>query len=509
MSAITYQVFVDWSGNGVFTDMGEDVTSRVLALHGITAAYGRDQARAGTPTRPGVATFKLNNRSRDYSPENTSSPLVGLIGPGREVIIQAVYLGVTYMLYRGRLDDFSVLPSIDEKAVEFSCIDGLGLLAQEHISTPLYGGIRTGTAIGLILDEAGWTGPRDLDPGGSFLPWWWEDDTDAATAVERVLNSEGLMATAFIAADGTFTFRDRHSRMLRATSAVSQARLDAIKEPAFSAPLVYDAGFRDVINSITYSVPHRKPADFQPVWNSDLTYSLSDGESLVIKAQANDPFLLAAPPAVDVDYTLLAGTIETSITRESGQSTTIIVHALAGPAVFAGLQLRAWPVTVAWTTVVSAEDSVSVAQYGRRSGTTEAPFANRYDAAALADITLAHRAQRLPTVSLRVVSGTPQRITQQLSRDLLDRVTIIEPETGINADFWIEQIQHTFSPDLHETTFGCEKIPSQVTAPFTFDTTGRGFDDGTFAATGLSDAANVFTFDGAAGHGFDQGLLAF
>lgn len=510
MSAITYQVFVDWTGNGTFTDAGDDVTSRVLALHGITVAYGRDQARAGTPTRPGVAAFKLNNRSRDYSPENTSSPLVGLVGPGRSVMIQAIYLGVTYVLYRGRLDDFSVLPAIDERAVEFSCIDGLGTLAQVHISTQLYRGVRTGTAIGLILDEAGWTGGRDLDPGGSYLPFWWEDDTDAATAVERVLNSEGLMSTAFIAADGTFTFRDRHSRLLRTTSAVSQATLDAVKEPAFSTPVVYDAGFRDVINSITYSVPHRKLTDFLPVWTSDLTYTLDDGETIEIQAVASDPFYGAVPPAVDVDYTLVQGSIETSLLRDSGQSTTILIHAVPGtPAVFTGLQLRAWPALVAWTTAIKAEDSVSIGQYGKRAGAPEVPFANSYDARALADITLAHRAQRLPAVSLRVVSGAPQRITQQLTRDLLDRVTIVEPEMGINADFWIEQIQHTFTPDLHETTFGCEKIPSQVTAPFTFDTTARGFNDGVFATTGLSDAANVFTFDGAAGHGFDQGLWAF
>jgi len=483
VSNITYEVLIDWSGNGLFTNAGENVSARVLARAGITTASGRDQVRAGTPTRPGTAAFTLDNRSRDYSPENGSSPLAGLVGPGREVIIQATHLSTTDVLYRGFLDDYDVLPNRDDRAVQLTCIDALGNLANTTISTALYQGIRTGDAIGVILDEAGWTGGRNIDPGATIIPWWWEESTTAGEAIEKILNSEGLTATAFVGPTGNFVFRDRHSRILTTASNTPQATFRTLLEPAFSEPLVYNAGWRDIINSVVYQVEERRPGQPSVVWTSDATYTLANGQSTTISVQTNDPFLGAVTPVEDVDFTVQAGAVAVGLTRTSGASTGITLTA-TGATVITDLQLRATPVTVVSTVQVSDEDAASVALYGRRSGAPSAPWANRYDAAALAEIILAHRAERMPIVSMRVVSGTPQRIVQQLSRDLLDRVTIVEPEIGINADFWIEQIQHTATPDLHETVFGCEQIPSPP----------------------LDSVSTIFRFD-VAGHGFNQGLL--
>lgn len=88
--ATTYNVAIDWTGDQDFADAGEDVSARVLDRGTtLTIRYGRDQARAFSPLAPGRAQFELDNRSRDYSPENTSSPLYGLVLPGRAVRIQA------------------------------------------------------------------------------------------------------------------------------------------------------------------------------------------------------------------------------------------------------------------------------------------------------------------------------------------------------------------------------------------------------------------------------------
>jgi hypothetical protein len=167
-------------------------------------------------------------------------------------------------------------------------------------------------------------------------------------------------------------------------------------------------------------------------------------------------------------------------------------------------------VTVRRTIEVHAEDSLSIERYGIRAPSLDAPWANVHDALAIAEITLAHRAGRLPIVTVHLDGQTDERLTEQLTRDLSDRVTIEEAELGLDDDFFIERIDHLISHAglNHETTFGCEKAPTQVDDPFTFDVAGLGFDDGVFARSGLSDPDTMWRFD-QADRGFDDGLLSY
>ena len=192
-----FRFYVDWDNNGNFTGTNDEVTStsggNALAADGMTIAYGRDQARAFSPVRSGEAAFKLNNAARIYSPENSGSPLFGQLVPGRPVQITATQDAATTVIYRGFLDDFTVSPNKGDRTVTLSCLDMMARFAQANpISTPLYPSIRTGTAIGYILDALGWpSGARDLDPGASTIRWWWEEGTDGLTALSRMLAAEG------------------------------------------------------------------------------------------------------------------------------------------------------------------------------------------------------------------------------------------------------------------------------------------------------------------------------
>jgi hypothetical protein len=55
------------------------------------------------------------------------------------------------------------------------------------------------------------------------VPWWWASQADAFDMLTELLASEGPPSIAYIAPDGTFVFRDRHHRLLRAASLTSQA----------------------------------------------------------------------------------------------------------------------------------------------------------------------------------------------------------------------------------------------------------------------------------------------
>jgi hypothetical protein len=473
----------------VVTVTGDDVTERRLARTPLTMQYGRDTARALAPTSPGQAAFELDNNSRDYSPENASSPLTGKVLPARPVRIEATHAATTYTLFRGHTDDWSIQPGPGQRSANVTCLDGLARLSNVTVSTELYEATRTGDAIGIILDAVGWPAlERDLDPGATIIPYYWEENTDAWTAIQQLVTSEGM--PAFVAIDsttGNFMFRDRHHRLVRTASSTSQATFrDAGADPRFSWPLEYDHGWKDVVNTIRIEVNERRIAsDRTDVWTSDSTVTIPASTTLDIEVSTGDPFADASTPEIDTDYTVITGSVTVSLSRTSGQSTVISLTAGGSLATVAGLKLRAVSVPVARTRVVTVEDTASQAEYGKRAPESfDAPWLSFNDAGAVAAAMLAHRAQRLPVVTIHLTGGNDTIMTQQLARDLSDRITIVDAETGLNSAFFIERIQHEITgagSQMHETTFACEKA-STGAAPsvFRFDIAGRGFNQGVF-----------------------------
>lgn len=512
--AAQFKVYVDWLNDGDFTDAGDDVTGRTLdGRTPITIRYGRDQARALSPIAVGEAHYELDNTSRDYSPDNTGSPLNGLVQPGRPTLIQATVSGTTYTLFNGQFDDFTVQPDVEQHSIDVTCLDALAKLKGVLVSTELYSGLRTGDAVNYLLDAAGWpTSLRDIDAGASYLPWWWLDGDDAYDALLQLVDSEGPAALVTVDTTGRIVFRDRHHRLLRSASTTVQStwRSGGDIEPVVTAPADYNHGWKEIINSVSFDVPNRRLDATTAVWNQDDQISIADGDTAQITASGTSAFTAALVPVQDTDFTV-TGTVSVALSRTSGGSTTILITASGGPAVVTGLQLRAKPLDTVSTATVTVEDPASIAQFGRRSlpDARTPVWASRYDAQAIGELIVGRRGQRVPTITVSMVGTDPARLGQQLNRDLSDRVHMIETHTGLDADCHIEQITHTVTEGGLDfrTTFGLEKVAAPVAAPITFDVAGRGFDQGTFGQIGLDNGSQIFLFD-VSGQGFDQGLFA-
>src|SRR3990172_9340717 len=205
---------IDWGNDGSFDSAGDDVTARV---RGRTARIGRgnESGRRFLPPRAGYASYTLDNRSGDYWPDNTSSPRSPNVKPGRLTRIRATWQGTTYNLFTGRVDDF--LPR--EAATYLSQKGGVRAsgpfadLVDKKLSTEAYFGKDTGFLIGVVLDGAGWpAGRRTLDPGVTTVPVWWEEETDAMTALTRLLNAEGPGALLYEDGAGSIIFKNRYFR---------------------------------------------------------------------------------------------------------------------------------------------------------------------------------------------------------------------------------------------------------------------------------------------------------
>lgn len=218
-----YTIAIDWNGDGDYDDIAENVTEDILARGPVVFQYGRDQARSLSPPRVGALGFTLCNPDGIYSPENPDSPISDDIAPAAPIKVEEVIDDVLYPLMTGRVDTFEVRTDRGDRSAVITGLDGLALLRGTKISTGVHQAQRTGTLIGVILDEIGWTAARDLDLGATHVPWWWAHQQDAFDLLTELLASEGPPAIAYIAPDGTFTYRDRHHRLLRAASLTSQA----------------------------------------------------------------------------------------------------------------------------------------------------------------------------------------------------------------------------------------------------------------------------------------------
>lgn len=518
-----YNIAVDWAQDGSFTTLGDDVTGDILSA-GITSEYGRDQARQLSPSSMvGTMSFSLDDSTAKYSPENTAAPLYGDLNPAREVRNQVVFAGQTFPIFRGRIDDYVAKSDQKKRSVDFTFLDNLALLQGVNLSTPLYSAVRSGQAVNLILDAAGWTGPRDIDLGATFIPWWWVEGKNALTALQEIVQSEGPPAIAYQASDGTFVFRDRHHRLLRQSSLISQASfaaraLDcdspAVTGLSYAQPFTYSSGWRDIVNSVSFDVAERSPdSAFSVVWSGDATLSLGLGETRIIEASTSDPFREAIAPVLGTDYTLSGvGTISVSLFRTSGQSVKIIIQGIGGAVTVTGLQLRAKSVPIRRTQKISSMDSVSISEHGERSYPGAAPWANANDAQAIADLIVAHYAERSPIVQLRITSSDPAHWINVVQRTMSDRITIRNDELGLADDFYVEHVTHTIQrlwsdrPPVHAVILGCEKqLALPAANPFTFDVKGAGFDQGVFDPRASDDPDQVFIFDHPVQGVFDSG----
>ena len=502
---------IDFSGQGTYANAQEDVTSRVDDDADLVVTVGRDSERVTSYAPSSSLSAALLNPDRVLSPDNPSSPIAGKVMSGRKA--QLTYqVGPTIypLLANGVTQPFAVQADGVKNLATTEILDAWGIPGDESLSTPLYTGIRTGDAINLILDAIGWTGLRDIDAGATVMPFWWSENEDAATAVNKIIDSEGPPSIAFVQG-GTFVFRDRHHRLFRTRSTTSQFTA-SYTVPAGSAPtdlkiednsFSYDNGLETIVNAVNFSVPMRRAQNPSEVWTSDDPISIAAGEVVTIRAEASDPFYNGV-----VAVTLQSGVVSVSMSRTSGQAVILTVTGTSA-AIVTRLAITANSCPVVRTVEVSAEDASSVGVYTRQLYKGNPPvFANAYDAQAICNRIVAVYSTNEPSVTFSVIARNDTELATLLGALISDRVTVRNDVNGTNGAFIIERIVHTIrglGKLPHRVTFGAQIAdPVQPSNLLTFDVAGKGFNDGLFGTVGIDSATTVMRFD-VAGQGFDQG----
>lgn len=466
----TVKAFINWSDSTTYTGTGEDVTARVLAERGMTMERGRDQLRALAPPMAGKLDFALDNRSRDYSTENAASPLAAQLRPGHRVRVTATAAGgTTYTLATALLDDLPQEPALGARSVGVPCLGMLSRLAGQSVTTAVYQGITTDVAIHAILDAVGWpAAERAIQTGATILAWWWLEGVDAFQALRALLNTEGPGAALYERGDGYLVFEDRHYRILTARANTSQATIrDSGASPWHGGPFTLAPNLKNVINRAELPVKIRTPQPLAQVWalGANLILAANTTTRLIVRDAGGEPFIEAVVPQLGPDYTLLAGTVTLTLDRTSGRAATLTLVAGAGGATITALQLRARRLVATEVRVYNTVDtSASQAKYGMRTWTAETwPEIDLLMAQDLANGIVNLYQEPRASAMITVPGDDAAMLAQCLAREVSDRITVTEAQSGLNTAMTIERIAHAIGVRGRiVTTFGLEKAGALV-----------------------------------------------
>ena len=228
-------------------------------------------------------------------------------------------------------------------------------------------------------------------------------------------------------------------------------------------PFGYNAGLKGVINQAVVPVNVRTPAAFAPVWQygSTLVIAPLATAQFTVRASGADIFTAAAVPAAVTDFTVTVGGVSSvTLSRTSGPSTTIAITAGSNGATLTGLQLRAQAITkVVYSIPNTIDTSASIAKFTSRPYTrTIWPEIDPNVAQDFANAIASTYQNPRATISITIDNANDSLASHVFSREISDRITVVETQTGLNRDCYIERIGHgiTAAGKKHEAVFGCE-----------------------------------------------------
>ncbi len=442
---------------------------------------GRERAVLGEPPRAGAASTKLANYK--MSRYDVEHPL-----PGLSIRLNKFVDGDEYNLWTGPIDVPQHQMTNWRPVVNINAFGRLSRLASRKVDTSLYTNITTGTAIGHILDAAGFPSGanfRDLDSGTVTLNYWWLSQADALSEINKLVATEGVTAEIYEDGFGRLVFRDRNARYTETRSTVAQSTLRSVNTHPKLSAFEYHSGYREVINKATH-VRKTRLADASPsvVWSDASTpaYLLTPGESVTIYATSAEPFTGAITPVLDTDYNVGVGSVTVNLDRTSGSRVGITFTEASGtaPASFGynntaltAIQLRATSIPQLGYDIVEEnhiDASASILQYGIRPWAGEVwPDVEWYVMRDILDGVVAMKQNPRGRIEVMVeASNGDDENLLTAARQIGDRVRVIESELGVDAQCWIERVEHEIqAPQRHVARYECSVIEADITTnPF-------------------------------------------
>ena len=474
MATSTYTVQVDWGNNGVWTDAGDDITARVLSLEW---SRGRDYASQLTGrSTAGSLMIRFDNSSGDYSSFNAASPLAGNILPGRKVRIQGGSGSFPYTfpivfndnpLWQGFLTRLVPEPSLhNAHVVILEAMGPLGYLNQRQIELAMATNILTSVAISNILDAVGWpAGDRTIAVGQTTMTRFWEDRKATLEAMRDVEETEAGFLTE--SKDGKVVFQDRHYR-LSGDPLTSQATFsDAAAAPLSYSHIEQADPLPNIFNILESNVQLYTVGGLAVLWTlaeSGASSPLIERGSGTLTFWAYFPNPDSAVDAWGVDAwttpvattdflvntaadgsgTNITASVSVAVTKFGNSMKITLTNANAADGYVTLLQARGTPLTANDPITVREEDATSKTAYGERTYPNPGKFLP--DSVEARDWALYHLGiykDPVPVLAITVNANRSEaQRAQVFTRNIGDRITVVNNNLGINRDFFIEAEHH-------------------------------------------------------------------
>lgn len=161
------------------------------------------------------------------------------------------------------------------------------------------------------------------------------------------------------------------------------------------------------------------------------------------------------------DYVLTAGSVSFSLSRTSGASAQLTVTAGGSGVTLTSLRVRGDLVTVVRSHQVSFPEDTTDIPVGKISRPNVKPEITLDNAREFVEMFVERRSIPIPTVTFQTISSLFSSGNDALyQREVSDRITINEAQTGIAEDYHIEQIRQSVVGVVLVTEFGCEQATS-------------------------------------------------
>ncbi len=442
-----YFVEVDWNNDGDFTDAYDDVIADVKSIH-----FSRGKSDELGKAEVGQLSITLNNVNGLYSPSNSAGSLYGSLLPKRPIKVYYSSGGTNYPLFYGFIEEIVPHPHLTEQDCIITAVDGLDFLSRHDLATALYktttDNTLTGAIHGYILTDAGWSATmRTLDAGQDTVPYWYGADVKARFAQEEIDDSE--QGFSFIDGAGNFRFEDRHHRST-ATHQTSQGTFDNTM-----AQITYSLNPKNVYNIVKVRItPWTLQAEAE-LWRLQETPTIPVGETYTYWGESQYFVDAWVTPVITTDYTA-SGSVSITTTKFAKSIKLEVTNTDTVPVTLTLLKARGTWYDDQTKVTRKAENSTSQTAYQKRTYELDGKYMTDANKAQdFANYAIGKFKDPRAELSMSIMNQDAATLTQILSREISDRITIVNTKLGVNADYFIDYMEHDISMGglLHTVTY--------------------------------------------------------
>ena len=433
-----YLVEVAW-GTSTYDDISADVKS-VRFSRGKSDELGKAEV--------GQLSITLNNADAKYTP-NAGGVISAALLPKKPIHVAYCDGGTDYHLFYGFIEEIIPHPHLSEQDCIITAVDGIDFLSRHDMATALYKNALTGTIHGYILDDAGWSATmRSVDAGQDTVPYWYGQDVKARYAQEQIDDSE--QGFSYISGNGYFNFEDRHHR----STATHQTPQGTFTDTM--AYITYSLNPKNIYNIVKATVtPWTLQAEAE-LWRLQETPSIPVGETFTFWGESQYFVDAWVTPVITTDYTA-SGTVSIATTKFAKTIKLEVTNTDTVPVTITLLKARGTWYDDQTKVTRKAEDTTSQTAYQKRTFELDGKYlTNTGKAQDFANYAIGKYKDPRAELSMGLVNQDAATLTQILSREISDRITVTNTKLGITAkDYFIDYMQHdiTLGGKLHTVSY--------------------------------------------------------